>query len=122
MGNHWKAWRGARRREGERTLRTQGAGGVEAAGKTGPFELATAVGSETPGEGQRRSRSTRVRLSALRRTLVTPCRRVKTQEWMCSTSETEWGTAGEGNLRGPGPRGPRSREARSIRYGRYFAC
>lgn len=61
MGNHGKAWRGARRREGERTLRTQGAGGVEAIGNTGPFELATAVGKKTPGEGQRRSRRTRVK-------------------------------------------------------------
>lgn len=47
VGNHGKARRGARRREGERTLRTQGAGGVEAVGESGPFLLATAVGSRT---------------------------------------------------------------------------
>jgi hypothetical protein len=47
VGNHGKARRGARRREGERTLRTQGAGGVEAVGESGPFLLATAVGRRT---------------------------------------------------------------------------
>lgn len=60
-GNRGKARRGARRREGARTLRTQGAGGVEAIGSSGPFVLATAVGSETPERDSADADRTRVK-------------------------------------------------------------
>jgi len=52
--------KGSKASGGRRTLRTQGAGGVEATGITGPFVLTTAVGTKTPREGQRRSRAERV--------------------------------------------------------------